>query len=164
MRRKQFLAAILLGVFFCFVSGVGYGEIKVNVIELKVPHIDFYLLEARVEYIMRNPTNFLYVKFRYDRNGSYGIGFPERLDTKGRIYVEIRDNRGFFSGRSGIVLLELFKMHLDNIYGYIQPLPTIGTEYDLLEYMEHDIVAKFYSKGDIPLGYYYKGEYHLWEE
>ncbi len=27
MRRKQFLAAILLGVVLCFVSGVGYGEV-----------------------------------------------------------------------------------------------------------------------------------------
>jgi len=163
MKNKKLLAIILLSLSFCFVSGAGYGEIEVNVIELKVPHIDFYLLEARVEYMMRNPINFLYVKFRYDRNGSYGELFPERLDTKGKIYVEIRDNRGLFSGRSGTVLLELFKWYLDLIYGFIGQLP-LSIEYDLYGPMDNDVVAKFYSKGDIPLGYFYQGEYHLWEE
>jgi len=30
--------------------------------------------------------------------------------------------------------------------------------------MDADIVAIFISKGDIALGYFYQGEYHLWEK
>jgi len=28
--------------------------------------------------------------------------------------------------------------------------------------MNNDVVVGFYSKGNILLGYFYKGEYHLW--
>jgi len=154
MRGKRLLAAFLLGVGLCFVPGLGYGEdkepIQIDVIEFKVPHIGFFLLQARVNYMMYNPTNFLNVSFQYYSSGIYDEGFPEHVDTKGKIYVEIRDNRGLFSGRSEIVLLELFKRELKGIYSFIPALP----HYDLLGYMGEDIVAKFYSRGGIPLGYF----------
>jgi len=30
--------------------------------------------------------------------------------------------------------------------------------------MDRDIVAKFHTKEEIPLGYFYQGKYHLWEK
>ena len=162
MKKKRSLAAILLGVVFCFVfSGVGYGT-EVLVLEINTPHIGFFLLEARVEYMMHNPTNFLDVSFHYDLKGtyyrSYDMEFPEHVDTEGKLYVEIRDRRGVFSGKSGVTLLEIFKKHLEVIYSFIPSLPLYYWDID------EDVVAKFYSKGGIPLGYFYQGEYHLWDE
>lgn len=30
--------------------------------------------------------------------------------------------------------------------------------------MDNDVVAKFHSEDETPLGYFYEGEYHLWEK
>ncbi len=164
MRKKRVLAAILLLAVFCFVvSGVGYGT-EVQVLEINTPHVGFFLLEARVEYMMHNPTSFLDVSFHYDLKGtyyrSYDMEFPEHVDTEGKLYVEIRDRRGVFSGKSGVTLLEIFKKQLEVAYSFIPSLYLYGLYWDI----DEDVVAKFYSKGDIPLGYFYQGEYRLWKE
>ena len=49
-----------------------------------------------------------------------------------------------------------FKSILEALFSYLEA----GVATD----MDTDIVAKFHSKGAIPLGYFYQGEYHLWEE
>ena len=182
MRGKVFLAAFLLGVGLCFVPVSGYGEIK---IWKEIPKVDFYmetfpddpgkgldewqkaclatrpssldffLLRAMVVYMMCNPTGFQNVNILYDSDGGFEECFPEGIDTKGKIYIGIWDSRGYFSDESGIRLLEAFKIYLEVIYGYINQVATD---------MDTDIVAKFVSKGYIPLGYFYQGEYHLWEK
>ncbi len=65
---------------------------------------------ARIDYIMRNVVTFLYVKLYYDQDGKFGGGsiLPESIDTKGKIYVAVYDNRDTFSHESGIVLLDEF--------------------------------------------------------
>lgn len=51
-------------------------------------------------------------------------------------------------------MLEKFEKELNSIY------------VDLWFYadMAADVVAKFSSMENVPLGYFYQGEYHLWEE
>jgi len=158
MRTKKLLAAFLLGVGLCFVPVLGYGEVKKFMAETKeVSNMNWYLLKARVNYVMRNPTTFSDVSFHYDAHGVYGRTekFPKSVDTIGKIYVTVYDRRGVFSYKSGIALLDEFKKQLKVIYSFIIPVATN---------MDTDIVAKFYSRGDIPLGYFYQGEYHLWEK
>ena len=172
MRGKKLLAAILLGVVLCFVPALGYGEVilgpRITIGEMlhvlkkeplwprmKVMYTDIDLLQGRVSYMMTNPANFLNVVFFYDPDGRFREFFPEGVDTKGKIYVLVTDNRDVFSYKSGIALRDEFKRHLEVIYSFI---PEIATD------MDADVVAKFYSKGGIPLGYFYQGEYHLWEK
>lgn len=182
MKSKRVLAAFLLGVGLCFVPGLGCGEIKTWE---EIPKVDFYmetfpddpgkgleewlkaslatrpssldfaLLSNMLGYVMTNPTGFEYVNIIYDSVGYLKEHYPEGIDTKEKISIEIVDVRGYFSDRSGIALKEAFKAYLDTIYSYIEEWATD---------MNTDIVAKFVSKGNIPLGYFYQGEYHLWEE
>lgn len=119
--------------------------------------MNFVLLEARINYMMRNSPNFLYVSFYYDPDGSFGKAeeFPEKVDTEGKIFVAVIDNKRAFSNKSGVVLRKQFKMILESIYSFIQGVATD---------MDNDVVAKFHSEDEIPVGYFYQGEYHLWEE
>ncbi|MBA7497169.1 hypothetical protein ES702_07780 [subsurface metagenome] len=156
MRGRGLLAAFLLGVGLCFVPALGYGEIPTWMYEQKASYISLELLRYQVSYLMRNPTNFLGVQFTYDPTGYCGevMKLPEGVSTKGKIFVLVADNRGLFSYKSGIALRDLFKRELKIIYSFI----IVAKDVDA------DIVAKFYSRGDIPLGYFYQGEYHLWEK
>ena len=154
MRGKVLLAAFLLGVGLCFVPVLGHGEVMKWMIEEKARYIDTLLLEASVRHIMGNPTNFLYAMFNYSPVQVHG-GFPKGVDVTGKIWVRITDSRGvFFYNKSGIVLRDQFKRVLEDIYTYIDHVATD---------MDADIVAIFISKGDIALGYFYQGEYQLWE-
>jgi len=190
MKGKWFLASILLVVVLCFVSGVGRGEVIIPqqpriVAELIVENLqeDEYeneplwpfirsmreemgllklynnLLTARIDYMTRNPNNFLYVSLLYDKYGVFRSSFPESADMKSdmnsKIIVTIVDNRDMFSDKSGIALLDEFKRNLEVVYSYVS---------DIATNLDTDIVAKFWSRGGIPLGYFYQGEYHLWEE
>ena len=155
MRGKKLLAAFLLGVSLCFVPAFGYGFVRYRGEILKVSYIDFQLLDARINYMMRNPTNFLDVRFHYDPYGVYRQTVPAGIDTKGKIYVIIRDSRDVFIDELTVALLELFKLELETSYTYIR---FVATD------MNTDVVAKFYSRKGIPLGYFYQGEYHLWGE
>jgi len=106
---------------------------------------------------MRNPTKFLQVSFFYDPKGDYAktFGLPERVNTKDKIFVDIVDNRDIFSGKSKWGLLAGFKVTAEHVYGFIQALATD---------MSTDIVILWSSGEDVPLGYFYEGEYHLWED
>ena len=165
MRNKKLLAILLLSLSFCFVSGVGYGEVqeweydyreKLSYMDFLL-HMNFVLLEAWVNYMMRNSSNFLYVSFYYDADGSLGEDeeFPAKVDTEGKIFVSVIDNKGVFSYKSGAVLRKQFKMILEPIYSFIQ---VVATD------MDKDVVAKFHSGEEIPLGYFSEGEYYLWNE
>jgi len=147
MKGKRVLAAFLLGVVLCFVSGVGYGEIPQWVIDTKAPYIDVELLETRVSYMIRNPTSFLSVSFYYDPTGFTGekAKLPKSVNTRGKIFISVVDNRGQFSYKSGVALLDTFKRHLKVIYSFI----------DIAIDMDSDIVATLHSKEGIPLGYFY---------
>ena len=158
MRVRVLLAAFLLGVGLCFVPALGYGEVKRELYEGKVEKIDFLLLKARVNYVMRNPNSFLTVDFDYDLFGLYGgvfEKFPVKIDTMGKVFIRVIDNRDHFSYKTGIALLDQFKAELEAAYSYIK---LVATD------MDADIVAKFHSREGIPLGYFYQGEYHLWGE
>ncbi len=158
MKNKKLLAIILLSLSLCFVSGVGYGEIEADRYgKVEVSYMEYLLLYRMVVHIMVNSTKFGDVRFYYDRDRSYGkkLKFPVDVDTKGKILIIVTDSRDKMFSKSGTGLLEKFKQNLDNIYTYIEDIATD---------MDADIVAKFHSKGDIPLGYFYQGEYHLWEE
>ncbi|MFQ6065839.1 MAG: hypothetical protein ACE5K3_00995 [bacterium] len=157
MKVKRLLAAFLLGVGLCFVPILGHGEVKEWMYEQKATQMAASLSWARINYIMGNPTNFLFVGFFYDPDGELGIkSFPEGVDTRGKIIVWVQDNRGVFSYKSGTALLDLFKGVLENIYS--AGLQSVATD------MKTDIVAKFHTKREIPLGYFYQGKYHLWEK
>ena len=157
MSGKRLIAAFLLGVGLCFIPISGYGEVKHSWDEIKVSAMDYALLYRMVLIIMVNPTKFGDVRFYYDRDESYGkkLKFPAGVDTKGKILVLVTDSRDRMFSKSGTALLGQFKQVLNNLYTYTED---IATDMDL------DIVAKFYSKGDIPLGYFYQGKYHLWEK
>ena len=155
MRGKVLLAAFLLAVGLCFVPISGYAKVEQWMNEAKAKYMECRFSHARISYIMSNPTTFLKVHFYYDPVGQYRRFFPEGIDTKGKIFVEVRDNRGVFSDKPGTALLEKFKSVLEPIYTFIQ---SVATD------MDTDIVAKFYSRENIPLGYFYQGKYHLWEK
>ncbi len=154
MKKRLLLAIILLSLSFCFVSGAGYGEILLRD-GMVVPRIEFLLLVDKIDYIMFNPTIPLIVDFHYDPDGQGGIFFPEKVNTKGKIFVWIQDRIDIFSDKTGKVLLDQLKRSLEDIYIFIMAEATD---------MNTDIVALFLSGEEIPLGYFYQGEYHLWEE
>lgn len=160
MKGKKLLAGLLVGIMIvCLVPVMGYGEIEQWRLYEKVSYIQYELLRASVKYMMRNPTNFLCFELYYMSPGPIrtiiDVTFPEEVDLKDKIFIQITDKRGLLFNKSGIALLEQFKMYLDALYTYIEHIATD---------MDNDIVTVFYSKGDIPLGYFYQGEYHLWEE
>lgn len=113
MKNKKFLAIILLSLSFCFVSGVGYGEEKTmeQRREFRVQQasaLDFYLLASRVNYIMKNPNDFLDITCSYttfDITSVEGLGYndlnlPEDFVTTDRLFIIIRDHRGVLSGET----------------------------------------------------------------
>ena len=165
MKNKKLLVIILLSLSFCFVSRVGYGEVKQLEYDYqaKTSYMDsilymrFVLLEARLNYMMSNSPDFLYVSFHYDPDGVIGKtgGFPERVDTEGKVFITVIDTKDEFSDKSGVVLRKQFEMILEPIYLFIQGVATD---------MDNDVVAKFHSEDETPLGYFYQGEYHLWGE
>ncbi|TES86613.1 hypothetical protein E3J95_01490 [Candidatus Aerophobetes bacterium] len=181
MRTRIVLAIILLAVGLCFVPVLGYGEIKMRPSgftvgdlvfggeepwrahvdgidsDVSLLWLDVKLNNAKIQYIMHNPTNFLNVDCYYDPDGrlSYPLfPFPEDIDTKGKIVVLVTDNRGAFY-LSGVALLDEFTKNLKIIYSFLNP---VARDRDT------DVVALFCSEGDIPLGYFYQGEYHLWKK
>lgn len=156
MRGKKLLAAFMLGVGLCFVPVLGYGEVKHGVYDLSTPYMSFSLLRAMVQYIEANPESFLNVNFQYDPDGSVGAGiFPEGVDTVGRIIVLVYDTRGVFNYKMGAALLGEFRSNLVVIFSFLEAVASN---------IDNDIVAKFYTRKEIPLGYFYQGEYHLWEK
>jgi len=186
MRGKRLLTAFFLGVGLCFVPALGHGEVIPVLTEEVTPeqeryfkihfpdepiktilrytrsehptYFRFYLLEARLNYMMTNPNNFACVFADYDNLGGALREIhklPEGVETKGKVLITVYDKRGAFSYKSGTALLEAFKQTLVVFYSYLDVWVTD---------MDADIVAKFYSKEDIPLGYFYQGEYYLWEE
>jgi len=154
MKNKKLLTIVLLILSFCFVSGAGYGEINKQMLDVKASFLDVELQRARIDYMMTNLDNFLHVSFYYDFAGVLAYDFPGYVSTKGKVFISIIDNRDFFSDKSGIVRLNLFKRLLKSLYSFIEVEATD---------MDTDIVAKLYSKEGIPLAYFYQGEYHLWE-
>lgn len=112
MKNKKVLAVVLLVVIFCFVSGVAYGEVDERkelrdlLSETKTSQMDFFLLGTKVKYIMENPFDFLDVYLAYDQWGTWPWGdfyhgkLPRSVDTKDKLIVVIRDNRGEFSHKS----------------------------------------------------------------
>ena len=156
MKIRRILLAILLVIGFCFVSLASYGEVQSWMTERTVPFMDFKLLEARVDFIMSNPTNFTDIHMFYDRDGDIGKQIlGEGFDTTGMIGIRVNDKREVFSDLSGTALKEEFKKRLDILYTFIKDIATD---------MNNDVVVGFYSKADILLGYFYEGEYYLWEE
>ena len=156
MRKKRFLAAILLGVALCFVviSGVGYGEIRA---ELMGPptRLDFLLLQSQFNYVMFRPDRPNTILLSYDSDGKIGKGkeLPEGVDTKGKIVVSIVT----IGGIANRDLLLGFKQDLEVIY-------KLGAMVAIAPDMNTDIVAILYNWNCTPLCYFYQGEYHLWDE
>ena len=156
MKNKKLLAIILLGLSFCLVSGAGYGEVQEWMDKEKVSLMDISLLEARIDYIMWNPNDFLDVVLYYDPSGILGREiFSGSIDTKGKIVVRIEDTRDVFTGEPELLIIS-FAIELNSIYK-LSSLGSVATDRD------SDIVAIFYREGK-ELGYFYEGEYYLWNE
>ncbi len=155
MGKKRFLATILLVMIFCFVSGVGYGEIPEWVHERKASYLDFYLLGALIDYMMFEKDSFLRVAYYYDSIGTRAEGFPAGVKTKGKIVISVADSRGFFAGKTGQYLLFEFEERFFSIKYF---LSSLCSDFD------NDVVAEFMTADGEPLGYFYQGEYYLWEE
>ncbi len=161
MRKKRFLAAILLSLSFCFVSGAGYGEVKEWMFEYKAPYINVVLLSCEINYMMSNPDSFQKIAFSYDPLGGLGktMGLPSYVDTKGKIGVAFVDRRGLFPKEDSdekILLLVHLQVALETIYSFLDGL--VATD------MDNDIIAVFADKEGTRVAYFYQGEYHLWEE
>ncbi len=123
----------------------------------KATLMELNLSRARIDYMMRNPRTFLYVELYYDQDGEFGQSevLRKSIDTKNKIYVAVYDNRDAFSYKCGEDLLNEFKARLEVIYPFTKFYATD---------MDTDIVAQFYSRENVPLGYFHQGEYYLWEE
>jgi len=158
MSSRGLIAGFLFVIILSFVLVLGYGAVTRWMDERKASLIRSHLEESRVSYITGNPDDFLYVDFYYDPTGRYRsvwFDFLEGVNMKGKIYVRVYDTRGVFSNKTGTVLLDQFKKELEVIYPFIE---SVALD------MDTDIVAKFHTKEEIPLGYFYQGEYHLWEK
>lgn len=185
MKGRGLLAVFFLSVGLCFVSVLGYGEVITGLSEELISEQEwyfkkhfpdepiktvltytrkehptywqFYVLRARVDYLMRNPNSFACVFADSDEFGGLREVYklPEDVKTKGKVLIAVYDKKGVFSYKSGTALLEALKRILVVFYSYLDVWVTD---------MDADIVAKFYSKEDIPLGYFYQGEYYLWEK
>jgi len=65
--------------------------------------------------MMHNPSNSSNVDFRYDPDGLFSLTefsielIKKDVDTKGKIYVTVRDNRGVFSDKSEVALLNVLR-------------------------------------------------------
>ena len=152
---KRLLVGFLVIVALWLVPCVGYGEIQHWLYESEASNMTVQLLKARIGYMMHNPTNFLDVDFYYDVTGRIGAidKLPGNVNTQGKILVDIRDNRNLFSYESGIALQNQFEKQLTVIYSFLVSI-SIGD-------MDADVVAVFYSREGIRLGYFYRGLYHL---
>jgi len=105
MRSKGLLAVFLLGVGLCFLTVVGHGKVDKRLYKEKASAMHFSLLDDRATYIMHNPTSFLKVFIGHASDGeTFREFFPKDVDTKGKIYVMVIDNRGVFSDKSGTAL------------------------------------------------------------
>ncbi len=155
MKKRLLLAAILLGVILCFVSGVGYGEMKEYLLGTKAEKLEFELLKVKVSYMMFYPDSFLRVSYYYDETGWIAENFPAGVITKDKIVVQIIDSRDVFSGKEGAVLLLEFRRQLLDATYFLEIL---------VSDLENDIVALFTNEDGVPLGYSYRGGYHLWNE
>ncbi len=157
MKNKRLLVIILLSLSFCFViGGVGYGEVQEWMDKEEASAMDTSLLEARIDYIMQRPNDFMDVVLYYDATGIFGRElFSGNIDTKGKIVVRIEDTRDFFVGEPEFLIIP-FALELNAIYK-LSVLQSVATDRD------SDIVAVFYGEGK-ELGYFYQGEYYLWEE
>ena len=157
MKNKKLLAIVLLGLSFGFVSGAGYGEIPHWMEEENVSYMNWLLLHIRINYIMHRPNIFLDIGLFYDFDGRYAsmMEFPKNVVTERKIIIGVQDNREIFSRKSERALLSEFEKVLKDIFYDVQMVASD---------MENDIVAIFYSERVVPLGYFYQGEYHLWNE
>jgi len=159
MKSKKLLAALLLGIGLCFVSILGYAEIK------KYENMDAIFEQTRTNYMMANPNSYLYVNFYYDSDGSFEKYFPESVKTKNKIIIEIIDNRNALClGKSSSqVYGRKLQGYLRTIYSFISILTTD---------MSTDIVAGFYTgcarltrikpRELILAAYFYKGKYFIY--
>ena len=163
MKKKRFLAAILLGVILCFVvSGVGFGEEftveegRKIVYKQKATDLDLYLLASSVNYIMENPNDFLDITCSYttlditsvERVRYNDLNLPEDFVIKDKLFIEIRDHRGVSSGKTSFDLLEPFIIHLLRFFN--------GSILGAFFSYPSDIVAIFYSEEGNVLGYFYQ--------
>ena len=156
MEYKKLLSVILLAVVLCFVSGAGYGEVQEWMDKEEVSFMDISLLQARIDYIMQRPNDFMNVVLYYDPSGIIGREvFAGNIDTEGKIIVRIEDTRDFFAGQPELLIIP-FALELNSIYK-LSSLGSVATDRD------SDIVAIFYREGK-ELGYFSEGEYYLWEE
>ena len=155
MKGKGVLGAVLLSIGLCLVPGGAHGEVKEWMHEVEASVMEVELLRAQVRYIMDRPATFLNVVFYYDRDGRHRRELPGDVDTNGKIFVMVRDNRDVFSFKSERDLLDQFRKELQDVYSFMKIVATV---------MDADVVAKFYSKEGAPLGYFYRGRYRLWEE
>ncbi len=156
MKGKRLSAIIiLLGVVLCFVSVVGHGEILHQLDEVKATKMDFFLLTAKVSYMMSNPADFLNVSFYYDASGkAWKHEFPE-LDTGAKVFILVVDDPQWYAYETPAGRLRLFEEDLKIIYSFIDQIATN---------MDTDIIAKLYGGTGIPLAYFYEGEYYSLEE
>jgi len=102
--------------------------------------VAFRLSQARVDYIMSNPTSFLDVRWGYS---------PDERCIDIRVY----DTRGVFANKDGIALVKQFEKSLEAICKFV----------DVRRFRNAKIKAIFYAQeGDTPLGWYDRGKYYPW--
>lgn len=155
MKNKRLLVIILLSIALCFTSIKGYGEVQHWLDDVQATAMDVFLLTARLNYVMENPSTFLSVQALYDRTGTSVMGLPSHIMTAGRIYISMLDTANVFGEKTGEDLLKAFRKELEYLYSYFDKCATN---------MDTDIIATFYHWDGTPLGYFYQGEYHLWED
>lgn len=118
------------------------------------------LLQSTLDYIMWNPHDFLFIHWEWDYMGLFDVNhaLPENIigKTEGKLVIQVFDNRNVFTSISEVALLEQFKKELERAYHYA-PRRFFSS-------MDRDVVALFYDYKGTPLGYFYQGEYHLWEK
>ena len=188
MRKKRFLAAILLGVVLCFVSGVGYGEIVIppepsrslgKLLGLKIQYEDEplwpYIEEIRGEMfkeigLLKLYNNLLRARIDYIiSNPNTFNGVVIYYDSSGW-YEQFFPEGVNTEGRIYVFFLDERGYFSDRSGVALKEAFKISLDaiYSFMNHfvtdMDNDIVAEFMSKGAIRLGYFYQSEYHWWDE
>ena len=187
MKKKRFLAAILLGMVLCFVvSGVGYGEIYIPGEPRTIGDLfadsweeSKYANELLWPLIRRMREGIWLLKLEYALLNASISYIMTNLTTFTTVYFYY-DSSGWSEENfpEGVNTKGKIYVLFGDLRGYFSGRSGVALRealkiqldaiYSFIKKiatnMDDDIVALFVSKGGIPLGYFSEGEYYLWDK
>ena len=168
MRTRAFLVGIVAAGLLTLMSMSGGAEIAFvwftdegKLRRATISALEVYLLEVEVDIMMNLPDEYPAVDLEYDEAGTTGRSYElmysgVKLDTRGKIVIDVRDTRGWFSSiTSEAEFLEKFKRIVALVTYELHFMVTNDVDNDVVVFL----IAKEGTKERGLLGYFYEGEY-----